>query len=224
MRERYMKVISNIFFEFFRILGVVTGLPVHFLFFKQKLHYEDGAVPPRRVRSGALVISNHINPLDYVLNVVLFFPRKLWVVASEDAYRNPLQAFGMRFFGGICADRRTRSLRFTDKAAEVIRGGGLVQIFPEGHNSPDGQIHRFYPSYIKIAQKADCPIIPIVCDGGYGLFSRTHVLVGRPIYLSDFTDEKELDRAQIYEINERIRQHVISLRGELERRKNGGNS
>lgn len=212
------KFFSNLFFEAFRIIGVVSGLGAHLLFFKKKIYYENRAVQRRRVRGGAVIISNHINPLDYVLNVVLFFPRKLWVVASEDAYRNKLQAFGMTFFGGICADRRTKSLRFVDRAADVVRDGGILQIFPEGHNSPDGEIHKFYPSYILIAERSGRPIIPVVTDGNYGLFSRTHVIIGVPIELPLPADGKTLSRAEIYEINDRVRGHVISLRRELDLR------
>ena len=45
---------------------------------------------------------------------------------------------------------------------ELIKKGQLVQIFPEGRNTPDGKIHEFKQSYIVIAHRANAPIIPIV--------------------------------------------------------------
>jgi 1-acyl-sn-glycerol-3-phosphate acyltransferase len=122
--------------------------------------------------------------LDYVLTSFVVFPRKLSAIASEEPFKNPFFRFGMKFFGAIKADRVSRNMKFIDTAAEVIRKGGLVQIFPEGRNTPDGKIHKFWHSYIVIAHRAGCPIVPIVTDGNYGPFKRTSVIIGEEIDIS----------------------------------------
>ena len=205
-------------YEIFRWLGVLTGLPAHLLFFKKKIYYENREKQGRHVRGGALIVSNHYNPLDSVLNVVVFFPRKLWVVASEDAFPNKLQSFGMKFWGGIKADRKTKSAFFITESIKHLKKDHLVQIFPEGHNTPDGKIHEFYPSYILMALRSGKPIIPVVTDGNYGFFRRAHIIIGEPIVLSDYFEDGRQQRGDIERLNDIVFNKVLYLREELDRR------
>ena len=206
------------FYDFMGYVGTVTGFPAQWIYFTRKVYYEDRKDQGRYIKGGALVISNHYNPLDYVSNVGLLFPRKLDVVASEDAFRNKLQTFGMKFWGGIKCDRRVKSMRFIPESVKRIQRGRIVQIFPEGHNTPDGTIKEFYGSYILIALRANCPIIPIVSDGNYGLFKRLHVIIGKKIWLRDYLDHEKYTKEDILRLNDMVRNHVLELRQELDRR------
>ena len=205
-------------YDFFGYVGIITGFPVQWAYFTRKVYYEDRKAQGRYIKGGALVISNHYNPLDYVSNVGLLFPRKPDIVASEHAYKNKLQAFGMKFWGGIKCDRRTKSMRFIPESVKRIQRGRIVQIFPEGHNTPDGTIKDFYGSYILIALRANCPIIPIVSDGNYGLFKRLHVIIGKKIWLRDYLEHEKYTRDDIDRLNTLVRNHVLELREELDRR------
>ena len=211
-----------ILFDIFRWFAIIQGFWLYWLFFKRKTYYEDGNPrrKSRRFKDAKLIISNHYCVLDFMLNMFLVLPRKLWVVASEHAYRNKLQGFGMRFFGGIPCDRRIRSMRFMEKSVEVLKNGGMVQIFPEGRNTDDGLIGPFYASYIVIAHRAGVPIIPIVTDGNYGFFKRTHVLVGNEIDLKDYITAEGpiIPRDQLESANEAIRNHVLALKSDLDAR------
>ncbi len=205
-------------YNFFRLLGLITGFPLQLLFFKRKTYYEDKK--STRVRlGGKLIISNHFNLFDYVLTCFIVFPRKLTAIASEHPFRNRFFRFGMKFFGAIEANRETKSMKFMDEAAAVIRKGGLVQIFPEGRNTPDGKIHSFKQSYLVIAHRAGCPILPIVTDGNYGLFRRTHVMIGKEIDVSAFFAGERPTREELSKANEAVRAKVLALREELEAKK-----
>ena len=203
-------------YELFRWFAIITAYPAQLVFFKRKTYYEDKADYKRQKKKGALIISNHFNILDYIMNMFLVLPRKLYIVASEYAFRNKLISFGMRFFGGIQADRNSRSMGFIDKSVELIKKGSLVQIFPEGHNTPDGQIKDFRPTFIMIALRAGSRIIPVVTDGSYSLFKRAHVMVGRSIDLSEYGLNEHSSKQDIISANEAIRERVIKLRERLE--------
>lgn len=207
-------------YDILRVFGIITGYPFQLLFFKTKVFYENDNKKNRHAERGALIISNHYNLVDYIVTVFLFFPRKLYVVASEMAYRDPIISFGMKFWGGIQANRQTKNMRFVDISADKIRSGNLVLIFPEGHNTDDGEIHDFYPSYIKIALLAKEPIIPIITDGNYGPFKRTHVIIGEQIDLYDYLDGDTFTRDDIKRLNAMVYQKALDLKSELERRKN----
>ena len=206
-----------LFYEIFRWIGTITGYPFRWIYFKTKTYYENDRAP-RRVRGGALIISNHFNPLDYVLNCFVFFPRKLYVVASEHAFKNAFLRFGMKFWGGIQANRVTKSMSFVMQSIREIKKGHLVQIFPEGHNTDDGTIKPFYPSYIVIALKANAPIVPLITDGNYGLFKQVHMIIGEPIILSQYLTEEKASKEDIARLNDIVFAKVLQLRKELDER------
>lgn len=202
-------------------LCIITGYPFQLLLFKRRTFYEDKSVQSLKIKGGALIISNHCHFYDYMMNMFAVTPRKLNVISSELGFKNKLLAFGMRFFGGIQANRITKSMRFMDTAAEVIRKGKLVQIFPEAKITDDGTIKPFKHSYIVIAHRANAPIIPIVTDGNYGFSKRASIIVGKPIYVSDYikTDRRTPTREDLEAVNEIIYSKVLSLRQELEEKK-----
>ena len=211
-----------ILFDIFRWFAIIQGFWLYWLFFKRKTYYEDGNPrrKSRRFKGAKLIISNHMSVLDFMLNMYVVLPRKLWVVASEHAYRNKLQGFGMRFFGGIPCDRRIRSMRFMEKSAEVLKKGGLVQIFPEGMERYDGQVGPFFQSYLVIAHRGNAPIIPIVIDGNYGFFKRTHILIGNEINVKDYikTEGPIIPREELAAANEAIHERFLALKADLDAR------
>ena len=213
-------------YEFFRLLGVFLGYPLQLLFFKRKTLWEDKKATRLR-KGGKLIISNHFNMFDYVLGCFVVFPRKLNAVAGEHAFRSRFFRFGMKFFGTVEANRETRSMRFIDQSVDIINKGQLMQIYPEGRNTPDGKIHEFKHSYLVIAYRAECPIVPIITDGNYGIFKRTRVYVGKEIDVSPYFTESKAEgrrtprREELERANEYIFAKVLEMRRLLEEDKNG---
>jgi len=202
-------------FEFFRWFGLITAYPLQLLFFKRKTYYENGNKKLKKIKGGALIISNHYSVFDYMMNIFAVMPRKLNVVAAELAFRNPWITFGMRFFGGIQANRVSKSLKFVDESVALIDKGQLVQIFPEGHNTDDGTVKPFRTTYLMIAHRANAPIIPIVTNGNYGFFKRASIIIGEPIYLVDFCPDGNMTAERIEQINQIIHKKVCDLRETL---------
>ena len=207
-------------YNIFRLIGLITGYPFQLLFFKRKTYYEDKK-QTHLFHGGKLIITNHYNMFDYVLTSFVVFPRRLNVVASEMPFKNPLLRFLMKFWGVIQCNRETRSMRFMDTAATVIRKGQLVQIYPEGRNTPDGEMHEFKHSYLVIAHRAKSTIVPIITDGNYGLFKRAHVMIGKEIDISPFftTDRPTPPREELERANAYVYGKCLELREELEKRK-----
>ena len=204
-------------YDIFRMIGLITGYPIQLLFFKRKTYYEGGKKFGFR-KGGKLIITNHYNMLDYVLTSFTVFPRKLNVVASEMPFRSKILTFLMKFFGAIQANRVTKSMRFVDQAAEVIKKGQLVQIYPEGQNTPDGNIHEFKKSYIAIAHRAGSTILPIITDGNYGLFKRASVIIGKEIDISHLitSNRRTPTREELEAVNDYVFAKVLALKQELE--------
>lgn len=64
----------NILYEAGRWFGVITGIPVQWIYFTRKNYYESPNAKTRRHKGAALVIANHYNTLDFVMNVLNFSP------------------------------------------------------------------------------------------------------------------------------------------------------
>lgn len=207
------------FYEIFRIIGLITGYPFQWLFFKKKVYYE-GKKNREWKKGGKLIISNHYNLLDYVWACFLVCPRKLTAVTSEMPFKSKMVRFGMKFFGTIQANRITRNMSFVPKTAEVLKKGKLAIIYPEGRNTPDGKIHPFKLSYLLIAHQAKAPIVPVISDGNYGLFKRTRIIVGEPIDVSQFISENYdthlPPREQLNAANDFVFNKALELREKLE--------
>lgn len=208
-------------YDIFRIIGLITGYPFQLLFFKRKTYYVDKK-NTHPFKGGKLIVSNHFSMLDYVLTSFVVFPRKLNVVASEMPFKNKLLRFGMKFFGAIEANRETKNMSFINKCADILKKGQLVQIYPEGQNTPDGKIHEFKPSYTLIAHRANVPIVLIISDGNYGIFKRTSVIISEEIDVSKFIDvnAKTTKKEERLALNNYIHKRALELREELEVLKN----
>lgn len=204
-------------YTIFRLIGLVTGFPIQLIYFKRKTYYEGEKYKGLR-KGGKLIISNHFNMFDYVLTSFIVFPRKLNVVASELPFRSKILSFGMKFFGAIQCNRESKRMRFIDEAADVINKEQLVLIYPEGRNTPDGNIHEFKHSYLVIAHRAKSPIVPIVSDGNYGIFKRASVIIGNEIDVSRFftSDRPTPTREELKNANDYVYNKVLELREELE--------
>lgn len=208
-------------YEIFRVIGVILGYPLQLLFFKRKTYYVDKKNTNLK-KGGKLIVSNHYNMLDYVLTCFVVAPRKLNAVASEMPFKSKITRFGMKFFGAIEANRETRSMKFVDICADVLKRGQLVQIFPEGKNTPDGKIHEFKPSYTLIAHRANVPIVLVISDGNYGLFKRISVIISEEIDVSKFINpsSKITTKEERTNLNNYVHKRALELREELEVLKN----
>lgn len=206
----------NVIYYIFWWYAIITAWLIQLLFFKTKIFYEDKAHTSKKLKGGALIISNHYGVWDYIHNMFIVLPRKLNVLSSEIGFSNPAVSLGIKFFGGIEVNRNTKSLKFIDDSVDCIKKGKLVQIFPEGRNTPDGKIHEFKPTYIMIALRAGAPIVPIITNGEYGIFKKTRVIIGKQIDLSEFCDPDNVTKEDFVRINEAVYERVLKLKEQLD--------
>jgi 1-acyl-sn-glycerol-3-phosphate acyltransferase len=205
--------------EFFRWLALITGWPMQLLLFKRKTYYEDPSEKNRRIRGGALIISNHHSVFDYMMNMFLFGGRRLDVVMIDRPYKRfKYFKYCMDCFGGICSNRDDMGMKFIDQSVEKIENGELVQIFPEAHIPKDRKMTSFKHAYLMIALAADAPIIPVMVDGNYGIFKRAHVIIGKKINLSDYSTVLNPSREEIARLNTIVEGKCRELKDELDRR------
>jgi 1-acyl-sn-glycerol-3-phosphate acyltransferase len=112
-----------------------------------------------------VMVSNHMSGLDIIVLFQLHNHFK-WV-AKKGLFIVPFIGWNMALNGYISIERgRGRSkLRMMDKAADSIRKGNSVILFPEGTRSPDGKLQTYKTGAFRLALETRTPILPLVIKG-----------------------------------------------------------
>jgi 1-acyl-sn-glycerol-3-phosphate acyltransferase len=118
-------------------------------------------------------VANHQGQADIlVLGATIPFPY-LWV-AKKEMFRIPLLGFCMRIAGCIRLDRTNpeKAILGMGNAAEKLREGRSIVMFPEGTRSPDGQLKPFKRGAFYVALETGVSILPIAIDGSYDVLPK----------------------------------------------------
>ena len=80
------------------IIKIVNYIP-QLLVFRTKVYYQDKSVQRRRIKGGAIVISNHITVMDFAVMMFVFYSRTLRCLMAELMFRqNFLLTFLLNYF------------------------------------------------------------------------------------------------------------------------------
>lgn len=113
-----------------------------------------------------IFMGNHQGNFD-ILALSLAIPRQFSWIAKEELFRVPVFGAAMRRAGYIPLDRSDgrKAIRSINAAAERIRGGISVVVFPEGTRTPDGNLLPFKRGGFLLAAKAGVPVVPFTIRG-----------------------------------------------------------
>jgi len=116
----------------------------------------------------AIYVSNHQSNFDIPI-IYSGLPIPFNWLAKKELFRVPLFGLGMKRNGNIPIDRSNRktTMHSIITAAQRIKEGTSIIIFPEGTRSPDGHLQKFKKGALLIAAKARVPVVPIAIHGSY---------------------------------------------------------
>lgn len=194
-----------------------TGYILDKIYYKRKIYYEDKYIQKKKIKGGALLVSNHNSFRDYISYFMTFFFRKVYVVTGSIFFKHSyFLNIVLKTIGAIKVDNKY-DFNFIDKSANLINGGKLVLIFPEAHYSKNGEVNKFYSLYINIALKTNRPIIPIYNNGVFSFFKRNRIIIGKPIFPKDYI--KNNTQEEINNFNDIVQKKIINLKKLLEHKK-----
>ena len=113
-----------------------------------------------------ILVSNHQSTFD-IFAFLGYLPIQFRWTAKAELFRIPFMGWAMSRIGYIPIERSSpkKAYRSMLRAAEVVRKGVSVIIFPEGTRSPDGNLQPFKKGVFLIALKSQAPILPITIQG-----------------------------------------------------------
>ena len=132
-----------------------------------RLIYRVTAIGREHLPSGGfLLLPNHITWVDAIV-LQLACPRPIRFIVDEGYYRNRFLHPILRLAGCIPITSR-RAKEAMRGAAERLRAGEVVCLFPEGQLSRSGPLLRLRRGYELIARQADAPVVPVWLDQLWG--------------------------------------------------------
>jgi 1-acyl-sn-glycerol-3-phosphate acyltransferase len=169
-----------------------------------------------------ILAANHQSWFD-IFAAVGKLPLDLRMLTKQELFRIPVLGSAMLASGYIPVDRSDRRKAFESMsaAAERIRTGASVFVFPEGTRSEDGVLQEFKAGAFIMAMKAGKPVLPVSISGSHGIIAKkgnwnihpgiVHITIGAPIPTAglSFRDRDLLMR----KVREAIKRHLTQAEG-----------
>ncbi|UCD71690.1 MAG: 1-acyl-sn-glycerol-3-phosphate acyltransferase [Syntrophobacterales bacterium] len=123
-------------------------------------------------------MSNHQGNYD-IFTLLSCLPVQFRWIAKKELFAIPILGWAMGAANYISIDRsdKRKALESIEKAANKIKEGVSVIIFPEGTRSRDGSIQPFKRGGFTLAIKSGVPIIPITINGSRDVMPRDSMRV-----------------------------------------------
>jgi 1-acyl-sn-glycerol-3-phosphate acyltransferase len=114
----------------------------------------------------AIYCANHQSAMDIPI-LFVNLPVQFRFVAKRSLFKMPFLGWHLKRSGHIPVDRERprEAMRSLDEAAEKIRAGSSVILFPEGHRSRNGKMGQFKSGSFYLAIQAGVPVVPITLNG-----------------------------------------------------------
>lgn len=188
----------------------------------------DGREAVKTLPAPFLVCPNHQSFLDPLL-VCSAYPldllRDVFHVGFADYFSGPLRERLARKINLIPVDADVHLLQAMRAGAAGLRAGKILNIYPEGQRSLDGQLAEFRKGAAILATELNLPIVPVALDGLYRVWPRgarwlrpakVKIRFGAPIHPAEITSgaksKDESYEALTEAVKLRIRQMLDEMR------------
>ncbi|HJW96508.1 MAG TPA: lysophospholipid acyltransferase family protein [Thermoanaerobaculia bacterium] len=118
-----------------------------------------------------VLVSNHYSYFD-IPCILVAVPQPIRFMAKASLFKIPIFGWALGRAGFIPIDRKNRrtAVKSFDLAAERIRKGNTIVIFPEEGRSRSREMRPFQRGAFLLAIKAQMPMMPIAIDGTFDVF------------------------------------------------------
>ncbi len=160
-----------------------------------------------------IFMPNHMSNFDIPVLLAHLKVQFRWLAKAE-LFRIPLFGYAMKRVGYISIDRSNRKSAFQSlsMAADTIRNGRSVLIFPEGTRSRDQSVKAFKKGGFVLAVEAGVPIVPVVIHGTWRIMSKNKLMI-RPgnvtVEIMPPIDTKDYSRKTKDDLVEKVRTVIV---------------
>jgi 1-acyl-sn-glycerol-3-phosphate acyltransferase len=159
-----------------------------------------------------IFMANHVSNVDPPV-IIPSLPKRTSVLVKKELFRIPVLGRAMKLASLVPVNRSNRDAAIASmhEAAEVVRSGISMTIFPEGTRSFDGRLLPFKKGPFYLALESGAAIVPVTILGTREIMQKRSPLIHAgtarlvfhaPVRPEDFPDRDELMEA--------VRQRITS--------------
>ncbi|MGH9354991.1 MAG: lysophospholipid acyltransferase family protein [Terriglobia bacterium] len=157
---------------------------------------------------------NHPSAIDIPI-LLACLPLQFRFVAKRSLFNVPFLGWHLWRSGHIPVERERphKALKSLDQAAERIRAGWPVVLFPEGHRSRDGGMGPFRSGSFYLAIKSGAPVVPVTISGSRAVLKpdSLHMRPGTVnITIHSPIPTAALTLNDVRDLSERVRSVILS--------------
>jgi len=176
----------------------------------------------------AILASNHLSFSDSIFLPLMVRRPVIFLAKSEyftgTGLKGRLTALFFRLTKQLPMDRSggAASEASLQAGKDVLQGGGLLGIYPEGTRSPDARLYRGKAGVAKLALQTRVPVIPVAMIGTEKVqpigkripnIRRIGMIIGQPLDFSEHYGSEE-DRTVQRTVTDRIMYEIMRLSGQ----------
>ncbi len=176
-------------------------------------------------RGPYLITANHASYIDaFAIGAALPFRivRHLYFLGFQQFFQHPVTAMFGRAYRVIHVDAETHLFQALRAAAQILRQGEILCIFPEGARSIDGAIKPFKKGGAILAKEMNLPLLPARILGSFEIwprhraYPRPHpltIIFGPPVTVQELLAQAPIPPgADLYQvITARLQDRVAAL-------------
>jgi len=159
-----------------------------------------------------IFMCNHVSNVDPPI-VIPALPGRASVLVKKEVFKVPILGRAMRMASLVPIDRSDREAAIASigRAADVLKAGLHMAIFPEGTRSADGRLLPFKKGPFHLAMDSGVPVVPITVLATYEMCPKGQFVI-RPgtatVVFHEPIDPKQ--KASRDELMEAVRQSIAS--------------
>lgn len=173
------------------VLGKLVWVPFFRLY--ARLESEGRELVPRR--GPLILVCNHTSALDPFALAYAMQPRRVVWLAKVQIFTVPLVTPALKKWGAVPFRREVADPAAVRGALKVLQAGQVLGLFPEATRSATGELGRVRSGAVKLALRAQVPLLPAAIRGLYQVLprgrrwprpGRVRVRFGAPFELAEF--------------------------------------
>ncbi len=163
------------------------------VYFLSKIVYPCKVYGKENIPKGKAIIAfNHLSVIDPLYFLRTYKQFDLVALAKKEAFNNKLFGKILLSFGAIPIDRDNPSIKVVGECLKALKNDKKLLLAPEGTRNKTGntELLPFKSGVTMFAYKTNAPICPVIILKKAKLFVRNKMIIGKPITLDEFYEEK----------------------------------
>ena len=161
-----------------------------------------------------IYMTNHQSYFD-IFALLAFLPVDFKFILKQELMKIPLLGFSMRRAGYIGIEREDprKAVQSIIKAAERIKNGASVVIFPEGTRSIDGKLQPFKRGGFNLALRSGCDIVPVTISDSYRIVPKGSLKINKGsfgIHIGKPISAEGYDKRNVTQLMDLVRDAMLS--------------